>query len=241
MAGSGTKPRRLGLPTVRDRVAQRAVLHVFRRALDADAAEVSFAYRKGRSWLDALNQGGAYRDSGRRVVARSDVRNFFDTIDHDLLREVVTRVLGDVAVVELLLGWASAPRMTGNTLRQRVVGIPQGAPISPALANLYLRGFDVEVHGRYGQLVRYADDIAVFCRDETDAFVAQAHVSTVLTRQRLETNAAKTYVSSFDRGFSMLGWVFFGEGGWPEETHPHWRHPLDRRPAGGHRPTVHVT
>lgn len=238
---AGSKPRRLGLPTVRDRVVQRAVLQVFRRGLDADAAEVSFAYRKGRSWLDALNQAGAYRDRGLRVVARSDVRNFFDSIDHGLLRDVVTRALGDMAVVDLLLGWATAPRVSGNTLRPRLVGIPQGAPISPALANLYLRGFDTEVHARYGQLVRYADDIAVFCRDEAGAFVAQAHVAAVLSRQRLETNGAKTYVSSFDRGFSMLGWVFFGDRGWPEQPRPHWRHPLDQRPEDPHRPTVHLT
>src|SRR5664280_2634663 len=102
----------------------------------------------------------------------------------------------------------------------------KGAPVSPALANLYLRPFDAAVHGHPGQLIRYADDIAVFCRDETEAFVAQAHISTALASIGLSINSNKTYVSSFDRGFAMLGWVFFKQNGWAEEERSGWRHPL---------------
>ena len=101
----GTKARHLAIPTVRDRVAQRAFLQAVGGMLESKAAEASFAYRKGRSWLDALRAVERHRDSGLRVVCRGDIRTFFDAIDHGLLREALVPALGEDDAVELALAW----------------------------------------------------------------------------------------------------------------------------------------
>jgi RNA-directed DNA polymerase len=219
------KRRRLGVPCVRDRIAQRAFLEVCGARLQAGEAEASFAYRRGRCWIDALQRAAEHRDAGRRSVARSDVRRFFDSVDHGLLN-VELAALFEPPVVDLLMSWAAAPVSVGGVNRERTRGLPQGAPVSPALANVYLRSVDRTLDGGRGRLVRYADDITMFCSDDGDAFVAQAEVNAALFRLRLTANPDKTYVSNFERGFAMLGWVFFGDQGWPEQDHEHWQHPL---------------
>lgn len=209
----GGKERSLGLPTVRDRVAQRAFLEVCGKRIDAQAAEVSFAYRRGRSWLDALARAEHCRDAGLRTVLRVDILDFFASVDHDLLVTELAVVLGDTEAAELARSWMAAPALTGNGLLHHDRGLPEGAPVSPALANAYLRSFDAAVHGRHGELVRYADDIAVFCPEQDGALAAQHDVELALARLRLRPNPGKTYVSSFDGGFGFLGWVFFRSTG----------------------------
>ncbi|WP_239331883.1 reverse transcriptase domain-containing protein [Frankia sp. CiP3] len=232
----GEKRRRLGLPTVRDRIAQRTFLDVCGKRLEASTAEVSFAYRRGRSWLDALAQAERCRDAGLRTVLRADIAEFFREIDHDLLRVTLSETIADPEAAALALAWASAPVLTEHGVVNRDRGVPEGAPVSPALANLYLRGFDNAVHGRRGHLVRYADDLAVFCPDEDAALAAAVDVDTALTGLRLRTNPGKTYVSTFDTGFSFLGWVFFRDGGWAESPNEGWTHPMSvGRSASGHR------
>ncbi|WP_131787813.1 reverse transcriptase domain-containing protein [Protofrankia symbiont of Coriaria ruscifolia] len=232
----GGKRRRLGLPTVRDRVTQRAFLEVCGKRLDASSAEVSFAYRRGRSWLDALAQAERCRDAGLRTVLRADIAEFFREIDHELLADALNQTITDPEAAALARAWASAPLLTEYGVVDRDRGVPEGAPVSPALANLYLRGFDKAVHGRRGHLVRYADDLAVFCPDEDAALAAAADVDAALTSLRLRTNPGKTYVSTFDTGFSFLGWVFFRDGGWAESPNEGWTHPMSvGRNASGHR------
>ncbi|MDT3440464.1 reverse transcriptase domain-containing protein [Pseudofrankia sp. BMG5.37] len=221
----GGRRRALGLPTVRDRVAQRAFLDVCHEQLDADAVEVSFAYRRGRSWLDALAAAERHRDAGRRVVLRTDIADYFARIRHDLLLAALAPAV-PADGVELVRGWITAPVLTERGIVARREGVPEGAPVSPALANVYLRSFDAAVHRRPGFLVRYADDIAVFCAD-TEQAVQSAHVAGgALAALDLAMNQEKTYVSSFDRGFSFLGWVFFQDGGWEAEPSAGWTHPM---------------
>lgn len=225
--------RVLGIPTVRDRVVQRAFLTVLRRTLDAHSAETSFAYRRGRSWLDALAAAERCRDEGLRWVFRGDIEQFFDSIDHELLKAALHRVVRDEAAVRVLLGWCAAPFLTDNGLLERPCGVPQGAPIAPALANYYLAPLDDAVGGGHGQLVRYADDFAVFCRDQHAAEACRTVADTSLMSLRLRLNAVKSYISSFDRGFAFLGWVFFRDAGYEEDPTDHWTHPMSvGRPRG---------
>lgn len=128
-------------------------------------AEASFAYRKGRSWLDALRKAERCRDQGLRWVYRADIEAFFDRISHEQLAVALADCLAEPAAASLALAWASAPVVTDNGVEARSVGVPQGAPVSPVLANVVLAGFDRVVDGRWGRLVRYADDMAVFCGD----------------------------------------------------------------------------
>jgi group II intron reverse transcriptase/maturase len=232
--GDAGDERVFGIPTVRDRVAERAFLTVLRGTLDAQTAETSFAYRRGRSWLDALAAAERCRDEGLRWVFRGDIEAFFDSIDHELLGAALQRVVRDRAAVEVLLGWCAAPYLTDNGLIDRPRGVPQGAPIAPALANYYLAPLDAAVDGGHGRLVRYADHFAVFCHDHPAAQAASTQAHASLTELRLRLNAANSYTSSFDRGFGFLGWVFFRDGGYEEDPTDQWTHPMSvARPRGG--------
>jgi RNA-directed DNA polymerase len=180
-----------------------------------------------------------YRDLGLRSVFRADIANFFDEIDHDLLQARVAGVVGDALVTELVMGLVAAPLVTPNGLVERRAGVPQGAPVSPALANHFLARFDRATDGRRGRLVRYADDLGVLCADDEGAQVARWDVEQALGGLRLRINEAKSYVSNFDRGISFLGWVFFRTGGYEESPSPRWVHPMavGRSQAGqGRRP-----
>lgn len=228
------KIRRLCIPTVRDRIAQRTVLDTANRTLDRELAESSFAYRRRRSWLTALNAVQQCRQEGLRWVVRIDIRDFFEQVDHDTLRAELSTTL-DRGAVETMMAWVQAPVIHDNGVAPNARGIPQGAPISPALANRYLHSLDQRVHNRVGRLVRYADDIAVFCPDEAQAVRADAAVREVLADLRLEANPAKSYLSHFDRGFAFLGWVFFRDGGYEEAPTPGWTHPLSSPNAAAGR------
>lgn len=220
------KTRDLGIPTVRDRVAQRAFLHVLAKPLHANASEAAFAYRKGRSWLDALKAAEQCRDQGLQCVFRGDILEFFDRVEHDLLLDRLGKVVKDRAAMQVLRGWMTAPVVTDGGLRTRTIGLPQGSSLSPALANFYLLDFDQAVDGLFGRLVRYADDFAVFCLEPEQAERARTAAEQALRRVRLELNPAKSYVSSFERGFSFLGWVFFRAHGWEEDPNDRWTHPM---------------
>lgn len=224
--------RRFTVPTVRDRVAQRAFLEVLGRRLNAQACEVSFAYRRGRSWLDALGRAERCRDRGLRWVLRADIAAYFDSIDRSRLRAQLLTVT-EPAAVDVIMQWAAAPVQVGDRLEGATVGVPQGAPISPVLANRYLADFDQQLSGSGRVVVRYADDMAVFCPSYEAATRARCDVEAELLRLDLRLNRAKTYVSSFDRGFAFLGWVFLGDRGYEEDPTDGWTHPMSFR--GGRR------
>ena len=126
MVGREGKERVLGVPTVRDRVAQRAFLEVLRRQLEAELSEVSFAYRRGKSWLGALRLAEQCRDQGLRWVFRGDIASYFDTISHQRLRGQLTRLIRDRAAVDIIMQWVSAPILTDNGLIVPHAGVPQG-------------------------------------------------------------------------------------------------------------------
>ena len=184
------KQRHLGLSTVRDRIAQRCFLEVYARELDAANAESSFAYRKGRSWLDALARVERYRDAGLRTVFRGDIAEFFDRIDHEVLRQALTDLLSDDRAVALAMSWMTAPVLGRNGMEPRTRGVPLGAPVSPALANLYLTGFDREINSRRSGGVRYADDLVVCCVDAASAEAARFDVEQSLRPLHLEIGRA---------------------------------------------------
>ena len=219
---------------MRDRVAQRSFVDVAGRVLDAEAAEASFGYRRGRSWLDALRQVEQHRDSGLRWVSRADIHRFFDEVDHAVLEDRLARTfVAEPAVVNLAMKWATAPLLGPNGIAERHRGLPLGAPVSAVLANHVLADVDVAVDGAAGRMVRYADDICVCCPDEEGALRARWQLEMAVDAVGLRLNAAKSYVSSFDRGFSFLGWVFSRHHGWEESPTSTWVHPMSVGRTGG--------
>ncbi|MCO1575117.1 reverse transcriptase domain-containing protein [Crossiella sp. SN42] len=118
-------------------------------------------------------------------------------------------------MTDLVAQWIAAPMVTEAGPRRARLGIAEGAPISPALANLFLADFDQAVDRRHGRLVRYADDLALFCRDLDTAVAGAEHLLLELAAPGLRPNPDKTYLSSFDTGFRLLGWEFSGGQEYP--------------------------
>jgi RNA-directed DNA polymerase len=168
--------RPLGIPTVRDRVAQMAVLLVIEPIFEADFEGCSFGFRPKRNAHQALDQVQAALAAGRTAVYDADLASYFDTIDHDRLLQQLARRIADGAVLRLIRSWLRCPVVEEDDHGQRRTthprqGTPQGGVISPLLANIYLHDFDRAFHGPDGPaqfahavLVRYADDFVVLAR-----------------------------------------------------------------------------
>jgi RNA-directed DNA polymerase len=170
------RPRPLGIPTVRDRVAQMAVLLVIEPIFEADFEGCSFGFRPGRNAHQALDQIQAALKAGRHEVYDADLASYFDTINHDRLLQQLGRRIADRSVLTLIRAWLRCPVVEDDDQGRRHTthprqGTPQGGVISPLLANIYLHDFDRAFHGPDGpaqfanaRLVRYADDFVVLAR-----------------------------------------------------------------------------
>lgn len=210
----GGKPRTRGLPTICDRIVQRAFLNTYGTRLNP-TNPVSFSYRPGRSWMNALEQVQRYRDEGLRWVLRTDIADFFADIDHGQLLERFTARINDPDAIELVRDWACAPWLMPEGVLERRRGLPEGAPISPALAEFFLADFDREIDRRSGRLVRYADDLSVLCAGPDEAMAALRDVDRALASRGLRINPDKTYIADFEFGFTLLGWRFIGNSAQP--------------------------
>lgn len=200
--------RPLTVPTFRDRLAQRAVLEVVRPALDHLFEASSFAYRAGLSRRDAQRSVRRAWDEGYRWVLDADIAAFFDEVDWSVLEHKLRALYGPDPVVDALMGWVRAPVWFDGQPVPRTRGLPQGAVVSPVLANLYLDAFDDQLARRGLRLIRYADDFLVVCRTREEAEAAQVAVVEELEHLRLRLRADKTAVTSFEQGFAFLGSLF---------------------------------
>lgn len=171
------KLRPLGIPNIRDRVVQTAVLLLLEPIFETDFLECSHGFRPGRSAHDALHQIHANLQAGRCAVYDADLSSYFDTIPHDKLIACVRMRVTDGGIIALLRAWLQAPVVEPSdhggppTVTRNGKGTPQGGVISPLLANVYLHWFDKAFHRADGpaqfagaQLVRYADDFVVLAR-----------------------------------------------------------------------------
>lgn len=211
----GGKDRMFGVASVRDRVLQQAAKAALRPWLDDHQADSSFAYLRGRGWLDALSEVEKARNQGLVWVYRFDIKKYFESISHRLLTERLVDDLQSIDVAALLVSWVACRLVRGNVMRIPEAGVALGLPIAPTLANHFLSEFDRAVSSHCGRLVRYADDGCVLCPSEREAELAQATIVELLAALELEPNVAKSEVTSFADGFSYLGFDFRGDSARP--------------------------
>jgi RNA-directed DNA polymerase len=173
-AGS-TEKRPLGIPAVRDRVVQTALRHVLEPIWEAEFAETSYGFRPGRGCKDALRRVDGLLKGGYTFVVDADLKQYFDSIPHDRLMEAVRRRIADGRVLDLIESYLQAGVMDGEQMEApEEEGTPQGAVISPLLANLYLDDLDHEAARQGLEMVRYADDFVILCgsREEAERVLA---------------------------------------------------------------------
>jgi group II intron reverse transcriptase/maturase len=205
------RKRPLGIPTVRDRVAQMAAKLVLEPIFEADFCASSYGFRPKRSAtmaLEALRERGA---RGGNHVLDADIRDYFGSIDHDKLMKLVGRRVSDRRVLKLLWQWLRVGVMDKGVYAETLAGTPQGGVISPLLSNIYLHVLDAAWRrdgAQYGLLVRYADDFVVMCDTEAQVERAEGRVRVILARLGLELHPEKTRRVSLSRasgGFDFLG------------------------------------
>jgi RNA-directed DNA polymerase len=203
--GNG-EARPLSIPTVRDRVAQTAVLQTTEPVLEKEFEDCSFAFRKGRSVKQAVYRIKELYDAGYRWVVDADIDAFFDNVDHALLFSKVGKYIKDEYIVNLIRLWIKAEVWDGESLRVMEKGIPQGSPISPILSNLFLDELDEEMLKHGQRYVRFCDDFLILCKSPEKAKVALELTNEILAKLLLWLDEAE--ITSFDQGFKYLGVTF---------------------------------
>jgi RNA-directed DNA polymerase len=214
----GPRERRpLGIPTVRDRVVQTALRLVLEPIFDVTFAEHSYGFRPRRGAKDALRQVATLLRAGYRHVVDADLRAYFDSIPHAPLRARVESKISDTRVLALVDAFLQQPLFEGLAQWTVDKGTPQGAVMSPLLANLYLDPLDQAMAAAGYAMVRYADDFVVLCRTAEDATQALALVQRWTEAAGVQLHPEKTHLVDMQHpgGFDFLGYHFERGRRWP--------------------------
>jgi RNA-directed DNA polymerase len=208
--GKPGERRPLGIPTVRDRVAQAAVRNVIEPIYEKDFAAHSYGFRPQRGCKDALRRVSELLEQGYTWVVDADLKSYFDTIPHQELMERVSRKVSDGPVLELIQAYLQQPILDELEQWTPEGGTPQGAVLSPLLSNIYLDPLDHRMASDGYEMVRYADDFVILCRNEQQAQRALAKVQQWVEEVSLKLHSEKTRVADAngEEGFEFLGYHF---------------------------------
>lgn len=205
------KTRPLGIPAVKDRVVQTALKMVIEPIFEVQFRPCSYGFRPGRRCKDALREVDRLVKEGFTFVVDADLASYFDTIPHDRLMALVEGSISDGRVLALIESFLRQDVMTGMERWQPTSGTPQGAVISPLLANLYLHPLDCLMERSGRRMVRYADDFVILCRSEAEAEAALRETQAWVTANGLALHPDKTRIGDCQQpgqGFDFLGYRF---------------------------------
>jgi group II intron reverse transcriptase/maturase len=203
------KVRKLGIPTVVDRVIQQAVAQVLSPLFEAQFHENSYGFRPNRRAHDALKQCCQNVDDGYVYVVDMDLEKFFDTVCQSKLTEVLSRTIKDGSVISLINKYQSAGVVENGMFARTDVGVAQGGPLSPLLSNIMLNELDKELSRRGHRFVRYADDCMIFCKSKRSAERTLTNIIPFIERKLfLKVNREKTVVAYISK-VKFLGYRFY--------------------------------
>ena len=207
------KVRKLGIPTVVDRLIQQAVTQELTPLFEPQFSENSYGFRPGRSQHDALRACKKNVEEGYVYVVSMDLEKFFDTVNHSKLIEVLSRTIEDGRVVSLIHKYLNAGVLQNGFFEKTEEGVPQGGPLSPLCGNVMLNELDKELERRGHRFVRYADDALIFCKSRKSAERTLANIIPFIEGKLfLKVNRAKTTVTHVSK-IKYLGYAFYRNKG----------------------------
>src|SRR5215470_5352709 len=205
------RTRPLGIPTVKDRIVQTAVKFALEPIFEATFCPASYGFRPGRGCLDALREVEQLIADSHAFVVDADFASYFDSIPHERLMQRVEERVSDGRILALLRDWLGQDILRGLERWTPTTGTPQGAVISPLLANIYLHPLDEAMSSRGYRMVRYADDFVVLCRSRDEAAAALEEVRRWVAENGLRLSPTKTHLGDCRQrgeGFEFLGYRF---------------------------------
>jgi RNA-directed DNA polymerase len=203
--------RPLGIPAVKDRIVQTALKRVIEPIFEAEFHDHSYGFRPGRGCKDALREVAEWLKEGYTHVVDADIKGYFDNIPHDKLLARVAERISDGRILELIERYLNQDVMAGLARWTPTQGTPQGAVISPLLANIYLHPLDGVMKEKGYRMVRYADDFVMLCRTAAEAEAALVEVKAWVEVNGLTLHPDKTHVGDClvaGQGFDFLGYHF---------------------------------
>lgn len=207
--------RKLGIPTVIDRIIQQAISQKLMPIYEPKFSDGSYGYRPGRSAKDAINRVKEYAEKGYRYAVSLDLSKYFDTLNHERLLNLLRKDIDDERVIQIIKRYLKSGVMVNGVVMETEEGSPQGGNLSPLLANIYLDEFDKEFEKRGVPCVRYADDIVLLSRSERAAKrLLETSTSYLEGKLKLTVNKEKSKVTSVFaiRNFKYLGFALGRNG-----------------------------
>ena len=207
------KTRKLGIPTVVDRVIQQAIAQELTPLYEEQFSDNSIGFRPGRGAHDALERCRKYINEGYVYVVSMDLQSYFDTVNHSKLIEVLSRTVKDGRVISLIHKYLKAGVMEDGGFHATTEGVPQGGPLSPLCGNVMLNELDKELERRGHKYVRYADDCLILCKSRKSAERTMENIVPFITGKLfLKVNLQKTTVSHVSK-IKYLGYGFYRHKG----------------------------
>jgi len=207
------KKRKLGIPTVVDRVVQQAIAQVLTPIFEKQFSDNSYGFRPRRSAHDAIRKCQGNIDEGYNYVVDMDLEKYFDTVNQSKLTEVLSRTIKDGRVISLIHKYLRAGVVIKHSFEETEIGVPQGGPLSPILSNIMLNELDKELERRGHRFVRYADDLLIFCKSRRSANRTYENILPFIEKKLfLKVNREKTVVDYVGK-VKFLGFSFYRKKG----------------------------